>query len=430
MSGFMLKIFKSIIFFSFCFLSHASVDIQILQADFDVWKSEFNKLSDHLISLDPTIIRGSFPIPILYQQGVPAHDADSSLAIDYLFLPAYEKKKNLIIINSGIHGVEAAAGVFLQHYLLSYCTGDHSINRTNTAILIIHIMNPFGAKYGRRFNANNVDLNRNCFDASFSQLNGFPGLSMDNPEYEDIRDLVESTTNQFFIIWSGIREGIQESVWSFIQEGKRKISKALSGQYQYPKGIYYGGNSVEKECSSVQELMASHIDDFKNVVIIDVHTGLGKKGINQIMLNPLEEETLREAYQREMQILKTMFPDNECFELCEIQEADSHEFYTTGDFTQWIYERFPAKREEGIVLSFTSEIGTFPGRQVLEGIVNENYCYWNRDICGEEKYFDEREKLNILFNPDDEIWQKQIHRASEQMCKALSRFSLLNGHIN
>ena len=407
-------------FFAFCscsdsYIENMSFDAKALNTHFDNWKDEFEELSSHLMSFDSSITQGKLAVSIS-----PLHD-DSSLDIDYLYLPAYQEKTNLIIINSGIHGVEAPAGVFLQHYLLKNCIEDQDhlpfINRENTALLIIHIMNPFGAKYNRRFNLNNVDLNRNCFPDSISQ-HGFPGLSIDNPEYEDLQSSFESPISQSSIIWLGFIEGIKESIFNFIQIGEKKITKALSGQYKYPNGIFYGGNSIEKECLLAQNLMTHYIDDFKNVAIIDVHTGLGKKGINQIMTNPISK--------KEDKILQMMFPERECLDICEIQKNSSQEFYTTGDFSQWIYKKFPLKREKGTILSFTSEIGTFYGAKILQGIINENYCYWNRSVCGEERYFKERENLKILFNPNNKTWQNQVYLISKQTCKALSRFSLLN----
>src|SRR6185369_16198242 len=99
------------------------------------------------------------------------------------------------------------------------------------AFLVIHVMNPYGARNGRRFNENNVDLNRNSFDPNVP----FPGASIENPEYEALRSVVEN------------RMSVVDFVKAGVVHGEAEMTKALSGQYEYPKGIYYGGSEVQPE---------------------------------------------------------------------------------------------------------------------------------------------------------------------------------------
>src|ERR1041385_4935000 len=44
---------------------------------------------------------------------------DEHLLTDYLYLPAKEKTENLIVISSGVHGVEAFAGSAIQKWFLT-----------------------------------------------------------------------------------------------------------------------------------------------------------------------------------------------------------------------------------------------------------------------------------------------------------------------
>src|SRR5262249_1967692 len=176
----------------------------------------------------------------------------------------------------------------------------------------------------------------------------------------------------------------------------------------------------------------------KNMAIIDMHTGLGKSGINQIMRNSIPADApanLKAAYAREADLLRAMFPDSDCKDTCEVQglsnagnggEAISDAFVTTGDFTQWFHERFADKRLNGTVISVTGEIGTITASKVLEALVDENYCYWNRNdswSCGEEQYQRDVKRLRDEFNPTDATWEASVVRASKQLCTALGRFS-------
>ena len=46
---------------------------------------------------------------------------DSDLSVDLLYLPAQAEKKNLLILSSGIHGIEGLAGSAVQNYFLRRC---------------------------------------------------------------------------------------------------------------------------------------------------------------------------------------------------------------------------------------------------------------------------------------------------------------------
>jgi hypothetical protein len=345
--------------------------------------------------------------------------------VDYAFIPATRTAKNLVIMNSGIHGVEAPAGVVFEDLLLNECAP--GIDRESTAFLVIHVMNPFGARHGRRFNENNVDLNRNSFDPSVP----FPGASIENPEYEALRPVVEN------------RMSVVDFVKAGIVHGEAEMTKALSGQYQYPQGIYYGGSEVQPEVLAVESIIEKYATPFANIAFLDVHTGLSKawlglittnSGVNQIMNNPLPanaSEDLKAAFSRENELLGRMFPEDECDGVCVVQQtgdgqaSDSTNFVTTGDITQWVQTRYADKRLRGRLLSVTAEISTDAPGAVLESLADENYCYWNRtsSSCGDARYAKDVTSLRESFNPSRASWRRHVMTAGRQMCKAITRFA-------
>lgn len=391
----------------------------LLSASFDQWKQRFAARVDAWKAIEPRTEVGRLPI---------ANGTDASLGIDYVYIPAKSRPRNLVVMSSGIHGVEAPAGVVFQDVLLGECATGNAIDRDETAILVLHVLNPYGAKYGRRFNGSNVDLNRNFFDAPTNQGAAFAGNRIVNQEYRDVRHLLE-----------GGRISIVDILASWVRHGSAKMTKALSGQYEFPDGIYFGGKEVQREAVVLQELLTRLVEPSTNVAVLDVHTGLGKEGINQIMTNPVGASASAEtkaAYDREKAMLAAMFPASECNGLCEVQlgaEPDtsgeeggaSHTFLTTGDYTQWFHERFADKRKAGTFVSVTSEIGTTSARAVLEGLVDENYCFHQRtsSSCGEDQYQKDVKRLRGLFNSDDKNWKGQVVKAARQMCTAVGRFS-------
>ena len=152
-------------------------EAKILSATTADWSARFAKRVAAWKTIEPRTQVGRLRTPSA---------SDASLGIDYVFIPAKSANKNLIIMNSGIHGVEAPAGVVFQDFLLgddcAKSGAESGIDRNETAILVLQAMNPFGAKYGRRFNENNVDLNRNFFDADTNRAAGHAADSFDHFE--------------------------------------------------------------------------------------------------------------------------------------------------------------------------------------------------------------------------------------------------------
>ena len=367
-----------------------------LHSDFNGWKKELGEIISPIRAVNPSIEFSSMPID----------GNENSLSIDYLYIPPSKENRNLVILNSGIHGVEAPAGVFLQHQVLKNWLKDSGgFNGEKTGLLIIHVMNPHGAIFGRRYNRDNIDLNRNCFDHRLSEKNGFPGLAIRNKEYEELKNFLNSRLSTFDIVMKGVFKG------------KNALAKSLGGQYHDPKGINFGGQKVASECVRVQDLMRRKIEPYTNVAILDIHTGLGKKGIHQVLLRP-------HILPKELALVKMLFPPRECKNLCEIQQAHEQDYQTTGDFTQWVYQNFPQKRAEGVIISVTSEIGTKSGITVLKRLVNENYCYGNPQDCSPREMARETAKLRKVFTlSEDHYWVHQVNKIGVQFWTMLKRFS-------
>jgi|GEM_PF-1445922 len=248
-----------------------------------------------------------------------------TLHIDSSFFPAKNQSANLVILVSGQHGVEAPAGSALQRLILDQYF-EKKIDRVSTSYLMIHAMNPYGFKYGRRFNPNNVDLNRNCFAADSDQA--FPGTGIRNPYYESAMYLLENElTGSLHALLKIFRKNGIYSINGFVNV----VKAVLLGQYQYPQGLYFGGSQVEPECRLVQNIIAEKVKESEKVLLINFHTGLGAAGINQIITTPPHKESnsdsdtdseLDLAYEKEKQLLHELFPKAECEGICTLKFGD------------------------------------------------------------------------------------------------------------
>jgi predicted deacylase len=69
-----------------------------------------------------------------------------------------DNPRRVFVHSSGLHGVEGFAGSAIQ---LQWLAEGIQALPEDGAILIIHVLNPYGMASLRRFNENNVDLNRN-----------------------------------------------------------------------------------------------------------------------------------------------------------------------------------------------------------------------------------------------------------------------------
>ena len=101
---------------------------------------------------------------------------DPQLTIDVARIGPTDAKK-LVIVSSGTHGVEGFFGSALQLSVLK----KQMLPPKDTALLIIHAINPFGFANIRRVNESNIDLNRNFMrvdetysgaDPGYHKLNG------------------------------------------------------------------------------------------------------------------------------------------------------------------------------------------------------------------------------------------------------------------
>ncbi len=83
--------------------------------------------------------------------------------------------RRVLLHSSGLHGVEGFAGSAIQLQLMNTLP---TLSK-DSALIIVHVLNPYGMAWLRRFNENNVDLNRNFLaDESYNDV---------PPTYDSIR---------------------------------------------------------------------------------------------------------------------------------------------------------------------------------------------------------------------------------------------------
>jgi predicted deacylase len=292
----------------------------------------------------------------------------------------------ILVLGSGIHGVEGFAGSAIQTGLLHEGLG--SDLKPGMGIVMIHAINPYGFAHLRRFNENNIDLNRNFLDHS----KPYPA----NPGYEELADVVSPKSISF---WSNLR-----SIFKLFQyrllNGKAELKKAISGgQYIDPQGVFYGGQNETWSNMTIRAITRRYLSKAKRVVVIDFHTGLGPYGNAEVILN---EEKHSPSYKRAVE----WWGDKA--KTTASGESVSVHLDTT------LKRAFLQMLPKTEVTAVTLEFGTYSELKVLWALRTEN---WLHNYGAREHPESNRIKTNLLrvFYPDDDIWKLKVWEQGQKL---------------
>ena len=320
-----------------------------------------------------------------------AVNESDNLYIDNIYLPSANEKKNLIVLTTGVHGMEGYIGSVMLDVFFEeiYPT----LDTENTGILVVANVNPYGMKYMRRYNENNVDLNRNFI----IDWNGFDLSS--NKDYPEVKEFLQPEGKIGNAFWHEA-EFYLNLAKEALTKGADKVSDALlTGQYEYPQGVYYGGNGDEISTAYLKGVFNDCLDgEYENIVHIDIHSGYGPR-YNMVIFNSVYE-TMTEAETKE------------AFGYDYVISYDSESFYaTTGDTTDYFYRLAESKKSEKDLFSTCFEFGTI-GDSFMDSIlslkytVDENRQHW---YPTENKVASEivSENYAELFYPTEKEWREK-----------------------
>ncbi len=298
---------------------------------------------------------------ITVEQSEYAVNAAENLYIDNIYLPSSEKNTNLIVLTTGVHGIEGYIGSVMLDVFFEEVYPE--LNTADTGILVVANINPYGMKNYRRYNENNVDLNRNFIE----DWDNFDRSS--NKEYPKVESFLQPEGKMGNAFWHEVGFYLslaKEAVFT----GADTISDALlTGQYEYPRGVYYGGNGDEISTAYLKGVFADCLDgQYENIVHIDIHSGYGPR-YNMVIFNSVQDMTT-EAEAVEM------------FGYDYVIAQDSEEFYVTyGDTTDYFYRLARSKKSDKELYSTCFEFGTigdsfFDSILSLKYTVDENRQHW------------------------------------------------------
>jgi hypothetical protein len=212
---------------------------------------------------------------------LPQRDINGQALFTDIALFNMDDASRVLVLGSGTHGVEGFAGSAIQLGLLREGLAENL--KPGFGLLFYHALNPYGFSYLRRFNEDNVDINRNFVDHSVRHPV--------NEEYEFLADLMEPDSLSY---WSMVKT--QSSfAWYRLSKGREWLQRAISrGQYTHPKGLFYGGHSATWSNYLLRKIVAEYLSRSSEIVLIDFHTGLGEYAAAEVIVGDTADSPVQQ----------------------------------------------------------------------------------------------------------------------------------------
>ncbi len=196
-----------------------------------------------------------------------ADEAGTPLSVDVAMLGPSDADKAFLTI-SGTHGAEGFCGSGVQVGWLE--SGLCSEVPAEVRQIHIHAINPYGFANTSRVTQENVDLNRNFVD-----------FSQELPRNAGYDALAEALAP---VSWDdATRQATAEQIVAYgAQHGSLAMQAAVAGgQYQYPKGLFFGGAGPSWSHRTLLDILGSCLEAPSTLAVIDYHTGLGPYGYGE-----------------------------------------------------------------------------------------------------------------------------------------------------
>ena len=309
-----------------------------------------------------------------------------ALSIDIAWLGNREPRR-LLLHTSGLHGVEAYAGAAIQLALLE---SPPQLGSTD-AVVLVHVLNPYGMAWLRRTNENNVDLNRNF-------LAGTDEWAGAHPLYREIAKFLNPASkpraDAFLVRAAGYA----------LRSGFHPIKQAIAeGQYEFPRGLFYGGKHLEEGPRLYLAWLTEHCGSVQRLLALDVHTGLGRHGHDTLFVESgdgVSYTVLERALGRPV---------------IDAARAQSDGYTIRGSLGSAMYRVFA----DASTHSLLQEFGTYGPLRVLHALREENRCHFYGGAALSHRA---KQRLRETLCPQSPAWRRQIIHQGVAVAHTLSRW--------
>ncbi len=299
------------------------------------------------------------------------------LTIDVAISPPAEAQR-VLVVSSGLHGVEGFLGSAVQLALLE--RGQPAVP-AGVRYVLVHGLNPFGFAWSRRFDAENIDLNRNFLPEG----EAYRGDSKTYGRFDTLLN-PKSPPSRWDLFHA-------RALWQIARHGKAALKQALAtGQYDFPQGLFFGGAGPSRTHAILQQCLKSWIGGAKTVAHLDFHTGLGAWGTCKLLIDhPLSD------------MQKARLTHWFGAQSWEQNDPRKVAYNARGSLGQWCVARQYAP---DYVFAF-AEFGTYNDVAVIAGLRAENQAHhWGRpEDPGTTRA---KARLRELFCPASPAWRSKV----------------------
>ena len=206
------------------------------------------------------------------------------LAIDVAF-EGQADAPNLLILSCGTQGADGFAGSAIETFLLHDHEWHEQVKRSNSAVLYVHAVNPWGMSHLTFGDAQNINFLRNFVDFS----KPLPA----NLGYEQLH---EKALTPAWEISAASEAATQEIIKKYGLHFLLNIHQR--GQYTRPNGFYYGGTAPSWSHQQWRKLLQIYGSQAKRIAWVDMRRGWGiSSGQATLVANasPSDEEAIDRA---------------------------------------------------------------------------------------------------------------------------------------
>lgn len=300
----------------------------------------------------------------------------------------------LLVLISGTHGVETLCGSACQTGFIA--EEQWKTFADDTAVLLIHAVNCWGAAHLRRNNEDNVDLNRNFVN--------FDEPRPVNLAYEEIHNAIACPQHE-----GPLREEANAILSDFRAKNgiQQFVAAIMGGQYLHSDGMAFGGGARVWSSTLLTNVLSRFRTTAERVSIVEYHSGLGPYGYGSAvcMQTGSELTRVRAAYGHWLQTPNEPVPGQ-----------DEPYFKATGHTTDGFREAFNNAELSAIVL----EYGTYPPMASLPVMMEDHWLVHYGDV-GSAEGQKIKSRLLELHYPNDPDWRQAVWDRSVQVIEQARR---------
>lgn len=329
----------------------------------------------------------------------------SSLVTDVAIL-GEENASQVVVIVSGVHGVELPAGSLFQKIWLKELQKSLP-DIKDTKFIFVHALNPHGATFGMRTDwdingQGNIDPARNFVDFKTASNTANDGI-------ENALKDIDLSFSSSVKMWSKLLH------LAFIIQGKTDFKQGfVRGQYTNPDIPYFGGTSPSLTRITWDKIIEDYVrtSHVKKIWHFDCHTGDGPFGLLQLYINDKEgTHVLRDA--------------SKLISKEQIQMTNSYFADIAGDIVDyWPQFNLGDIQITPITLEFGTSQAIIDGIDVLNAILTRTIL--------QNRYDDKHPKSEIIiqrmrnaFAPQEIEWEKAVKLQTIDIWKNFKQILML-----